>query len=466
MTRIIHSLALEAQTARAFGFFCAEKVFELISYDQLGVREDIAGAGKGDKLAWVYEKVKGNSPLSISDILRNKRNDRFEGYVQEVEGTGPIKIRAKKAFVFTHRKKFGNLWGEALLSKMYVPWWWGQFVWRAILRYLDRLGTPVCVVYCPSLGDLVDSKGNRRTNMDYAMQMAIDVGKSSAAVIPSDMYPDEEGGGPMWRIEYLQDQQRAGQFIEVRRDLDAWLFRSANIPEKAVGVSPDQTGAYSAWAIPYDLFMLTEEQDLAELVDHINRYLLPPLGLWNGGDEFGFKGKVVLTTKGLDRSQMERARELAEKAMQSGHPDLAALDLRQLFEQAGAPTKEEAEMPTPQEQEATSGAQGAEAGEAEATTEEQAEEQGAVRSMTRTGTVESMALTNDEFVLLAAHRQLREQGYVTIEAENMDDAHEKAAYLQRLGFDRSVPIYPDFGLPAKGPGQRPKVAPALGGEEK
>jgi len=457
LKRVMQRLVLESQTARAFGFYCAEKVFQLLSYKELGVQEDaIQPEPEGEvappeaettegqpkktqapkvpldenKLAWVWEKLKGSSPETVYDIQRDEQTDRFEGYVQQVRGE-KIPVKAEKAFVFTHRKLFGNLWGQALLSKLYVPWWWLQFVWRAVLRYLDRVGTPVAVCYAPSTGTMKDSQGRKKSALEYALNIAVDVGKSNAAALPSDV---DDAGNPLWKLEYLTAEQQAGQMLDVLRELQAWLFRAGDISEKVVGISPEQTGAYAAWRVPYDLFMQAEETDLVEFVRHVNEYLLPQLGLYNAGEDWGYKGRIRLTTKGLDISHLQRTLEMAEKVVQAGHPHMAAFDLKEAWEMAGLPVREDFEQVTGEAAEggeAITGAQGTEQGEKEeAETDERQSRRG----------VPSTQLTNDEAILLFAARQLQEEGRITLTVGSWEDVRAQVKVLRRLGFDKSVPI--------------------------
>jgi len=452
LKRIMQRLVLESQTARAFGFYCGEKVFELITYDQLGVRAEAIAepAEPGEpppptpqidpqKQVWVYAKVKGNAPETIDKINRNPKTDQFEGYEQLVKGVR-IPVPAAKAFVFTHRKLFGNLWGQPLLSKMYVPWWWLQFIWRALLRYCDRHGTPTVVAYAPvSTGEIIDSDGKKRHPLDFALQVAMDVQKSTAVALPADVEPPEMGGGA-WKIEYLLDDQRDELFVNVLQQLVAWLMYAACVPEKVAGISSDQTGAYAAWRVPQELFMQVEEQDLAEFAQHVNDYLIPQLAAYNAGQEWAQKGKVRLTTKGLDQSFTEQLMELAAKALQAGHPDISILDLRQLFEDAGVPVKEEIEeegaAATPERE--VPGAQGAEAGEAEEQAEQEAAQ--ATRAAPRRRGLRSMALDLDDVLLVLAGRQLRDQGKITMSAATFEEARQKASLLRDLGFSAETPI--------------------------
>lgn len=448
--RLMQRLVAEAQTARPYGFYCAEKVWELVTYQQLSVDAEFLEANgvayDPNKVAWVYEKVKGNAPGTIKAILRNKQTDQFAGYEQyAMSQAGAVLVPADKALVVTYRKQFGNLYGQALLERMYVPWWWLQFVWRALLRYLDRMGTPVAVCYAPSDEDLKQSDGSSKAALDVALEIAKDIGKSNAAAVPSNQFPTEEGGGPKWRLEYLTDDQRAGQMIDVRRDLETWLFRSAGVPEKIVGASSDSTGAYAAWRVPFDLFMQNVETDLSEFLQHANDYLLPPLGLYNAGEEYGLKGKVRLVAENIDRTEAQQALEVAQEAMKSGHPDAAQLDLLRLFEQAGLPVKEDAEPasvePTDEEpgSEGEEDISGPEDEDSEGEPADDVVQKVSERAAGQRG-FGSMALSTMEVLLVLAQRELRETGKVTIQAGSLAEVKSKAALLRKAGLPSEVAV--------------------------
>jgi hypothetical protein len=172
---------------------------------------------------------------------------------------------------------------------------------------------------------------------------------------------------------------------------------------------------------------------------------------------------------------MQRALDLASKAMQSGHPDAAALDLIALFEKAGAPVKEQTVIDAEKaaKEKAAAEAKAAlaqnltqrrqdtkgEGEEEEGGTEEgiegpqgegaEAEGQPAGEALesrpshegtTNAGKFESMSLSAAEVILVLAQRELREHGKVTIQAKTLAEAKEKAEWLRKAGLGPETPI--------------------------
>lgn len=427
--RIVKDLVKDCQTARAFGFMAAEKVFRLISYGELGVE-----GYPDDKLAWVYKKVKPNHPKSVT-VKRNAQTDRFEGYAQNEGASNEVKVRAEKAFIYSYRMEFGNPYGDPDSTPMFAPWYWLEFVWRALLRYTERLGTPVCVVYAPQAGWLKRSDGTKVHALDEALRIAMDIGKSSAAAMPSDNFDQSDGGGPKWRVDYLVGPERQGVFSSILDELRVELMRAGGIPEKAMGVSPDQTGAYAAWQIPSDMFLQAEETDLTEMVQAWEKYLLPQIAYYTFGEEWGTYGKLGLRTEGLDRGQIEALLEIAQTVLQAGHPDAMRVDLEHILTNVGVPMMPQAAQPAQSEPgrpeqvpPPSEGVQGEPATSPESPSPQQE------------GAIAGAEMTTHEVVVYMASREVQEHGHVTIKASSVEEFNEKAAVLVAAGVPATTPV--------------------------
>jgi hypothetical protein len=438
LQRILLRLVRECQTARFYGFYAGEKVWTVVTGDELGM---------GDSRAYnVLDKVKGNHPRTVK-LLRDEKTDQFDGYEQSAPGMAtPVRVPAEKAFVYTYRKEFGNLYGRGLAQVLFTPWWWLEFIWRALMRYMERMGTPVAVCYAPQGEKVADASGTMKDAMDIGLNLAIDVGRSNAVVLPSNNWAAEDGGGPKWRLEYLQDSGVAAQFDTVLSRLETSVIRAAGEPDQIIGQQAEgQTGAYAAWKVPSGIFEQTLEIDLAEFTEHLNAYLLPDLGRWNYGDQYGRRGMISATVAGMDSSSLERLMQVLPSLI--AKPEGDYIDVLETFRQADIPVlsdeeiervKAEKEEQREQFNAAKAKSQGA---EGEAPTEESekapAEEPGTTR-------IRGAELTSAEFFRYAADKMMAADGYITIKGRSAAEFQEKARLLAQAGVPADWPVHHEW----------------------
>ena len=432
LQRVLLRLVREAQTARFHGFYAGEKVWTTASAQELGL--------EGDRTYNVLDKVKGNHPKTVK-LLRDEKTDQFDGYEQNAPGVAkPIRIPAAKAFVYTYRKEFGNLYGRGLAEVMFTPWWWLEFIWRALMRYMERMGTPVAVCYAPQGEKVADASGTMRDAMDIGLNLAIDVGRSNAVVLPSTSHAAEEGGGPKWRLEYLQDSGVAAQFEGVLARLETALIRAAGEPDQVIGQQAQgHTGAYAAWKVPAGIFEQTLELDLAEFTEHLNAYLLPDLGRWNYGERYGRRGMISATVVGMDSSALERLMTVLPALL--AKPEGDYIDALEAFRQADLPVLSDQEIEARKaerqalveafQQQAAAGAPTAGAG-------------GAQRPRAGVTPIAGAELTNAEFLRYAAEKMMAADGFITIQGRSAAEFQEKARLLAEAGVPTDWPVHHEW----------------------
>lgn len=414
--RIIHRLIREALTALFYGFYAGEKVWERASADALGL-EGMSGD------LFIYSKVKGSHPRTVT-LLRDDVTDQFDGYEQS---TGALNVRVppEKSFVYSFRKKFGNLYGEPLAKKLFTPWWNLEFTWRALMRYLERHGTPVAVCYAPQGENLKDSSGTIKDAMDIGLNVALDIARSTAAVLPSQNFLPDEGGGPKWRLEYLADSGYAAQFDTVIDRHETALIRSAEIPEKSIGQQGEGSGAYAAWKVPTDLLRQTLERDLMEFAEHVNAYLLPDLGRYNFGERYAVPGMISLSFQGMDTSEMERLATLM--ASFASHEDAKYVDFLKMAQQAGVPVLDEEEIARRRQ-------------EADSRREQMREQMQARGEAEDVEATPARAMTNEEMIRYFSAQQFKTDGHITLRAASPEEFQAKAKLLAEAGVPDYWPV--------------------------
>ena len=425
--RILLRLVRDVQTARFHGFYAGEKVWATATGAELGL--------EGGRTYNVLDKVKGNHPRTVK-LLRDEKTDQFDGYEQNAPGVAKtIRVPAGKAFVYTYRKEFGNLYGRGLAEVLFTPWWWLEFIWRALMRYMERMGTPVAVCYAPQGEKVADASGTYRDAMDIGLNLAIDVGRSNAVVLPSTHHAAEDGGGPKWRLEYLQDSGVAAQFEGVLSRLETALIRAAGVPEKVLGQQGEGgSGAYAAWKVPAGIFEQTLEIDLTEFAEHVNAYLLPDLGRWNYGDDYGQRGAITLSVTGLDSSDLERLMTIIPALLT--RPEGDYLDVLEAFRQANLPVLSDEEI---EERKA----------EREAMVEAFQQQAGAGAPKASGGgkpptpgvkPIAGAEMTDGEFFRYAAEKMMAEDGHITIRGRSAAEFQEKARLLAQAGVPADWPV--------------------------
>lgn len=432
MQRIMLRLIREAQTAHFHGFYAGEKVWTVMSGRNMGLDDD--------RLYNVLEKVKGNHPRTV-ELLRNPTTDQFDGYIQRPPGViEPIRVPADKAFIYTYRKEFGNLYGRGLAQILFTPWWWLEFIWRAMMRYMERMGTPVAVCFAPQGEKVADANGTMKDAMDIGLNIAIDVGRSNAVVLPSTAHAAEDGGGPKWRLEYLQDSGVAAQFDAVLSRLETSLIRAAGIPEKVLGHQGEGgSGAYAAWRVPAGVFEQTLEIDEAEFTEHVNAYILPDLGRWNFGEDYAHRGAISLSCSGLDSSDLDRIIQIIPSLL--AKPEGDYVDVMEAFRQANIPVlsdEEIAERKAEKEAQKAAMAEQFQKAKSDAGVEDEGEPPAADDE--ETTRVRGAELTHQEFFRYAAERMIAADGYITIRGRSASEFQEKARLLAEAGVPKDWPV--------------------------
>lgn len=312
-----------------YGFSPFERVYKRFEPNELGLED----SGP----LWGYAKLKDLYPPEIT-LLFKENSDEYKGFEQRPTGRNlnPIRVSAEKTLIMTHNKEYGNLYGESDLTPMYVPWFWHEVVSKSMLRYMERVGTPVVVVYAPRQHRLTSATSSRAVDaMKFALSTAINAGKSNAIALPSDLYPGTNH--PMWRIEYLQDQQRSTQFTSILNYLNVQIMRAGLVPERS-STQNDEMGSNAMAQTHYDVFLQSEDLLLAEILSQINNYLIKPIVQFNYGDQT----QAQINTADLDRTSLDRAFNLMS-AIVNVHPDVPKIDLGGLSEMLGLPWDEEAE---------------------------------------------------------------------------------------------------------------------------
>ena len=332
------SLVRSALNAVDFGFQVHEKVWEVTD---LAVEEPGAGGGRGIRTyrdAVTYRKLKDLDPASIV-ILTDEAGD-FAGFRQL---STDVVVPAEKAFVVTCEREWGNLYGTSRLDAAYEPWYWCRVMYASCNRYFERKGDPPIKGHAPAEVRL-DAEGNEVNSLDEANAVIQSLRAGGTAVFPDER---DEHGNPRWDFNFLLDDKRADMFLAYIQHLEVMKLRALLVPERVL-THEGATGSYALAEEHTDTFLRSEELLIQELLDHVNRYLVPQLLFYNFGPDVP---PVRITTPGLSRANQELMKKLVLRLLAAGsgardaqRPALAGLlDTVKLLEELNLPVRRDGE---------------------------------------------------------------------------------------------------------------------------
>jgi len=329
------SLVHSALNAVDFGFQAHEKVWQVGTVEV----EEPRGEG-GPRLrtyrdAVTYRKLKDLDPASVVILADEMGN--FAGFRQL---STDVVVPSEKAFVVTCEKEWGNLYGTSRLDAAYEPWYRCRVVYASCNRYFERKGDPPIKGHAPAEIRL-DEDGNEVNSLDEANAVIHSLRAGGTAVFPDER---DEHGHPRWDFEFMLDDKRADMFIGYIEHLEVMKLRAMLVPERVL-THEGAGGTYALAQEHTDTFLRSEELLIQELLDHVNRYLIPQLVFYNFGPA---APPVHITTSGLSRSSRELMKEVllgvldAERtADEGGRPNLAAvIDTVKLLEELNLPLRE------------------------------------------------------------------------------------------------------------------------------
>ena len=257
-----------------FGFQAHEKVWEIRSLtvtDRRGERHHFRQAA-------VVKALRDLDPEYVTLLVDEA--GRFAGFQYGDDEEGVV-VPAEKAYVVTVGKEWGNLYGASRLDPAYEPWYWASVMYLFCNRYFERKADPAVVAVGPA-EERVDSSGTVAYALDHLDRLAANLRSGGTVTLPYE--PDEITGRNRWSIEYLLDDKRADQFLDYLNHLQAMKLRAVLVPERVL--TQDRAAGTQAMArVHTDTFLRSEELLLADLVDHVNRFLVPQVVAYNFGPD-------------------------------------------------------------------------------------------------------------------------------------------------------------------------------------
>lgn len=260
---------------------------------------------------------------SVGIRVRNIRDIPFPQEGQKLPRGGHVdlwfaneQIPAKAAW-YPHRPRFNQYYGRSQLISAWRPWRrlaWRDGVEQVVDAAIYRAGYCGPIVKHPP-GETagtnqtgipatrVDAGGQiRRNNRDIGRQM-IEWAKAGAGfTIPSDQYPQAQGGGPKWDIIFPEHVMDVNPLIVSAEHLEEHIYLGIGVPPELVKAGGTGSG-YSGRSIPREAFLDGQQRVADAMLQIFVEQVIKPLVLWNFGDiPFNIQCKPLLKTQTANKA--------------------------------------------------------------------------------------------------------------------------------------------------------------------
>jgi len=280
-----------------FGFQAFEKIYEI--RDVSVSDEDAASEGRPQVFTFprsvVLADLKDIDPEQVR-IEASSADGSYAGFTQTLDGE-KVFVPARKSFIFTVGRRWGNLYGTSRIDAAYEVWHWCNIMYNFSNRYFERKGDPVIKGRAPAEARL-DADGREVNTIEEAGRVIGNLRAGGTAVFPDER---DEFGNLRWDFEYMLDDKRGDQFLDYITHLQTLKLRGVLVPERVL-TQDNATGSYAMARAHTDTFLLSEEILANDLIDHINRYIVGDLVALNFGPD---APRASVTHLGLGASELK-----------------------------------------------------------------------------------------------------------------------------------------------------------------
>lgn len=275
--RILPSLLRTSLCALDFGHSPHEKLWQVEDVPVLRERR----AGRTEKHTFrganIYHALKDIYPGDVVYFV-NQGTDEFAGFKHR--GDDKQFVPAAKAFVVTHGKEWGGLYGTSMLDRTYDAWYWCTIMHYFTNRYYERRADPPYKGRAPQVA--YNDEGVVCDGIDKLSQALLSLRSDGHIVLPSEWNAD--AGDWDWDIEVLKDDQRGVMFIRYLDYLQALKLRGLFVPERTL-TQDSAVGSLAMARAHTQTFFYMLSRIVLELLEHYNRYLVRPLVVYNFGSK-------------------------------------------------------------------------------------------------------------------------------------------------------------------------------------
>jgi hypothetical protein len=371
LRRIYASFIFQAMNALDFGFQSLAKRFEfripagtfIETNPETGEQEEkpIWSEGGIEPIAWkpfVALRPEGVEPIWA------KGTGEFDGinYAVVTEGGTPppgsgakaqrdengeitsYDIDLYHALWFTNEKEqnFGSIFGYPRLGYALRYWWSYWLRWTIADRAFERKGDPSVIVRHPEGEFINEQTGERMDYGEYALLMGERMRSGGVIALPSEVWEDATGRGStrQWDIEFTTEAVNFDPFDKSFDYLDVQKLRSLFIPEQAFLEGKGGTSSRNVAAELGESFVEQQAVLSAQIVEHINRFVIPQWIAVNYPEFMAENGVAEMVMQGFADEDVAFSNQVISLIGQqeSGMREiLKIVDLKRILQARGTP---------------------------------------------------------------------------------------------------------------------------------
>lgn len=110
------------------------------------------------ELVWTRDKYEGEQVVCLGKIAHRDPQELYLSIdahgnyigVKQLSMGQDINLTPEKTFLYSHNKRFGNIYGESDLRSCYRSWWAKKFIINFWNVYLERMGSPMMMMKYPT----------------------------------------------------------------------------------------------------------------------------------------------------------------------------------------------------------------------------------------------------------------------------------------------------------------------------
>src|SRR4051812_7410227 len=366
LRRIYASLVFCWMNSLDFGFQAIAKRFEFRTPTGTFIQQDpdtgeqteqpIWSAGGIDPIAW--KPFVALAPEAVEPIWAGDGSfngiDYDGSLVPGVTAGGEkqaFKIDLAHALWVTNERdaNFGSMFGYPRMGYAYRYWWSYWFRWAIADRAFEKRGDPSVLIYHPD-GEFIDEATGERLNYaEYAIQMGERMRSGGVIALPSEVYEDNNGRGTLrqWEMEFTSDATDFQPFDASFDYLDVQKLRSLWIPEQAFLEGKGGTSSRNVAHELGDSFVESQAVLAAQLVETINRWIIPQWLAVNYPEFITGGGGAEFIMQGFADEDIDFIKQIIQLVGQQdlGMQEILKLtDLRKVLQDAGMPIASIAEQ--------------------------------------------------------------------------------------------------------------------------
>lgn len=237
------------------------------------------------------------NPERLRHIDRDKNTGEFMGFTvsqpffpSDLKSTSKtqadgLPLSRREALIITYQEQYRNLYGHSFYESLYPLAAMYEVAMRAMMRYIDRVATPVVVAEGPFDIDVtvpVNGVMTKMSAMEAALLAAVQASISNAVVIPANTDPETKE--KLFSIYYLEAKGGALQsFIDALEHISQDMFRAGMAADRALTQTSGGVGSYNIGEVHQNFTLVHSDMILTQWVWALNQYWFPYISEYNRG---------------------------------------------------------------------------------------------------------------------------------------------------------------------------------------